>query len=304
MKQSQLNAFAVDRRLALLPHWVLQREHKVVVTRDRVRLKWYCTRTDKVCHVDHYLRSGAQPRDEEVAASFATKLQERHPQCGPRADDSDSVPIATELRDMARNATQQKEVVRGLKRNLTQVEVENEHLHDELESATEARTALSKLKQQATRSKNRRLDIDPENKEQLNVEDRSTAMTAPNTGMFATVKYWARGSAAIVLQLIMSLIVHFGLQQEVPGKLDLKLEEPLTNKCIVSRARAALDILKQCDSEQQRREYRIVLTALMPEGVKKAIPLGCKPRWLQLLESIVTEQPFERVWYGEQRLTS
>jgi hypothetical protein len=43
---------------------------------------------------------------------------------------------------------------------------------------------------------------------------------------------------------------------------ELTLETDETNQRIVDRARAALQILKGCASEQQRRDYRVVLIAL------------------------------------------
>jgi hypothetical protein len=58
----------------------------------------------------------------------------------------------------------------------------------------------------------------------------------------------------------------------------LGAEQDLTNQYIVNRARNALRILKCCDSERQRREYRIVLTALMPEQKKKGDNTGMQTK--------------------------
>lgn len=48
-------------------------------------------------------------------------------------------------------------------------------------------------------------------------------------------------------------------------KLGLRANE--TDKYIVDRLRDALQILKRTDGEQQRLEYRIVLTAIAPHKV-------------------------------------
>ena len=48
-------------------------------------------------------------------------------------------------------------------------------------------------------------------------------------------------------------------------KLGLRANE--TDKYLVDRLRDALQILKRTDGEQQRLEYRVVLTAIAPQKV-------------------------------------
>ena len=61
----------------------------------------------------------------------------------------------------------------------------------------------------------RRLEIDPSCHDLLSDTDISYAKRAPNTGLVATVKYWARGSSAAVFQLVWALVLHFNLQEQL-----------------------------------------------------------------------------------------
>ena len=181
--------------------------------------------------------------------------------------------------DAAKTESLQKENKR-LATKKRQLDSEVEVLTAKNKKAAAATTAQADLKRRATLAEQRRLDIDRENKETLIIRNKSTALTTPGSanpgGLIDAIKYWARGSLAAVLQLIMALIMHFGLEQEV--RQQLGAEQDHTNQLIVHRAAAALDILKRCDSEQQRREYRIVLTALMPELKKKGDSTGMQAK--------------------------
>ena len=53
---------------------------------------------------------------------------------------------------------------------------------------------------------------------------------------------------------------------QVIDKLGLRANE--TDKYIVDRLRDSLQILKRCDGEQQRLEYRLVLKVVAPVKVK------------------------------------
>jgi hypothetical protein len=168
-------------------------------------------------------------------------------------------------------------------RKKRQLEVKNELLTAEVKRAAKATGSQKNLKRQSTCATTRIEPIDRNNKEELSIPDKHTAVTTPFDvdkgrpgGLLDCIRYWARGSICAVLQLVMALITHFHLEQEVKQKL--VAEQDYTNQYIVNRARDALSVLKCCDSEQQRREYRIVLTALMPEAVKKGDPTGMQAK--------------------------
>jgi hypothetical protein len=82
-------------------------------------------------------------------------------------------------------------------------------------------------------------------------------------GIVATLEYHCEGSHAKLLDIVTYLISRYDLSDEVAAQLGAGADE--TNKHIVQRARAALQELKKCGSEQQRQEYRVVLTALAPD---------------------------------------
>ena len=202
-------------------------------------------------------------------------MEKKHARCQPVNPVDSSANCSAGPTDREQQLTSE---IQTLKRKVRSAESDTELAKAKAAKHAAAQVKQSQSQRQDTLGEQRRLPIDPENKELLNVRDKSTAMASSGTGMIDTITYWARGSAAIVLQLIMSLIVHFGLQHKVAAELDLQLEEQVTNKCIVFRARDALQILKECDSEEQRREYRIVLTALLPELKKKGDPTGMQAK--------------------------
>ena len=76
-------------------------------------------------------------------------------------------------------------------------------------------------------------------------------------------------------------------------------EQNQTNQYIINRARAALYILKQCDSEQQRKEYRVALTVLAPEQVAERDNSGMSRKVAEALgvnrsRALFTESVAER----------
>jgi hypothetical protein len=151
----------------------------------------------------------------------------------------------------------------SLKRELSSAHTESAQLARKVAKADGTVAAVKEVKRQESRENARRVDVDEENEEELTAKDKCVAVNAQDTGMVESIKYWARGSIAAVLQLIMALIYSFNLKDQVAAELTLATDE--TNQCIVDRARAALQILKGCASGQQRRDYRVVLTALSPE---------------------------------------
>ena len=102
MQQCGLADFAVDHRLVGLPAWLLKRQPRIAEHKKAVQLSWYCTCSDTLCKVEHY-HGKAKPTDEEVAKTWALKVAELHPQCGPRSKgDQDDPSPAEALQEMAR----------------------------------------------------------------------------------------------------------------------------------------------------------------------------------------------------------
>ena len=137
-------------------------------------------------------------------------------------------------------------------------------LDSRLVEAEKATRELCERKRQDTRADSRRrIEVDPTCADRFTDANKSTAMQADRTGLVDVLRYWCKGSEVRAVELIMSQIKHFDLGHKVAAELGAQCET--TNSYIVGRANAALQELKQCKSEQQRQEYRIVLTALAPE---------------------------------------
>ena len=132
--------------------------------------------------------------------------------------------------------------------------------------AADATKAAIDRKRQESKASARRIEVDATNEEPLSTDDLSTAKLFEATVVMDTIKYWAQGSVAAVLQLVMMLISSFGLESQVAAELGAELDQ--RNLYIVNRANAALQILKQCRTKEQRQHYRIVQTALAPEKVE------------------------------------
>ena len=92
-------------------------------------------------------------------------------------------------------------------------------------------------------------------------------MTTAGTGLKATVLYWADGSIEKVFQLLLAVLAAFGLRQRMTDELEVELNA--TNAQVTSSINGAVQILKACESEEQRQQYRIVMTAAAPPLVKK-----------------------------------
>ena len=264
MQQCGLADFAVDQRLVGLPAWLLKREPRIAEHKKAVQLSWYCTcKLNALSKVEHY-HGKAKPNDEEVAKTWALKVAELHPQCGPRSKgEQEDDPVAEALRRATGCAVQAASANRGLKRQLTELENKSALLLREVNKAQGAVASQIDSERRAAHDKARRKRIDPDCNELLSPADVSYAKNAPKTGLLDVVKYWARGSSAAVLQLVWALVLHFQLEEQLRERLTD--ERASTNQYIVGRIGDALSIAKRCASEQQRREYRVILTAVAPE---------------------------------------
>jgi hypothetical protein len=73
------------------------------------------------------------------------------------------------------------------------------------------------------------------------------------------------GDSALVVDIIVALIKTFGFTDLVSDTLgSRKQKEAETNAKIVDLFKDALDEIKHCRTEQQRVEFHIALTCVMP----------------------------------------
>lgn len=87
-------------------------------------------------------------------------------------------------------------------------------------------------------------------------------------GLVGAVQYWAAGSRRNVVSMLLGLINHFGVTDEIRQALFRKARRHAeTDTYIVDRLKAALDILKGCQTEQQRRDFHLALALVAPTRV-------------------------------------
>ena len=84
-------------------------------------------------------------------------------------------------------------------------------------------------------------------------------------GLAGSACYWARGSRRNVVRLLRKLVTEFGVEEEMRVHLFKRVRrEAETDKLIVDRFVAALEVLKICATEQQRKDYVLALSLVAP----------------------------------------
>lgn len=88
-------------------------------------------------------------------------------------------------------------------------------------------------------------------------------------GVYGFLAAWAAGSLGVVIFILAECAVHFDVVAAVGQKLGLVLsteevKQAEVDAYIVERIKAVLHVLKNCQSEQARIEYGIILAALAP----------------------------------------
>jgi hypothetical protein len=257
-------ALAAQRRkglLAQMPSWLDREACTISENSSNINVSFRCPcRDQRVASQTVYI--GKMTDVQQLAVKLASAVQGKHGL-------HNGTPEAPEEEHAA--AGERAEVLqselRSVKRKLTVAENQVAQADVKALRADAAQQSARQARRIESVNENRRQDIDPENLEPLSTEDKSTALNAPRSGLLSCIKLWSRGSIAAVLQLVMALVHHFKLQEQVAGELGLRQNE--TDRYIVDRARDALQVLKATESEEQREEYRIVLTALAPEKVEQ-----------------------------------
>ena len=98
-------------------------------------------------------------------------------------------------------------------------------------------------------------------------------------GLVGAVQYWADGSRTNVVHMLLGLIQEFGVAEDIRGKLFQKSRrEAETDRIIVDRLVDALDVLKGCQTEQQRKDYLLALALVAPPRASERTSDGCARR--------------------------
>jgi hypothetical protein len=266
-----------DALLRQLPSWVPVLGRRVVLIqgqRPGHRLYFHCCCSLKPVRVTASKPSAGWD-DATAAGMLRDAVISQHESCADRGGASTKAP-PTE------RELQMQGVVKCTKRKLAASESKNELLQAKVADATAAKKSCTEAKRQNTIADARRVDVDPANTQGFTPANKSTAVHAPMTGMVDSIKYWAGGSLEKVFELLFAMMAAFGLKERVAE--ELKAEAEGTNAEIVSRLHDSVQILKCCNSEEQRQQYRVVLTAAAPESAAKCDNTGMGSKFADALE--------------------
>ena len=85
-------------------------------------------------------------------------------------------------------------------------------------------------------------------------------------GLIGAVRYWANGSRDNVVNMLLGLISEFDVADAVRAKLFQKANRQVeTDRLIVDRLVDALEVLKGCQTEQQRKDFLLALSLVAPQ---------------------------------------
>jgi hypothetical protein len=251
-------ALAEQERRALLkwmPSWFERSSCKLKRTNKHFNLRFKCPCCPaKLAKQPIYV--GESTNCEYLATKLAEKVEECHGCHNHTHEAPEEQPTAREQ--------QLKNELKGTKRKVTMVQSELRAAEAKVAKAADAQAQVTEDKRQASRAARRRVEFNPNCKDSFNAVNKCAAMLAAPTGIVDTLKYWCKGSEIKLPQLIMRQIHHFGLRDRVITELGLQSNE--THNYIVSTARDALAILKECHNEEQRQQFRLVTTALAPDS--------------------------------------
>ena len=84
-------------------------------------------------------------------------------------------------------------------------------------------------------------------------------------GLVGAVRYWADGSRENVIKMLIGLAEEFEVADAIRSHLFQKASRQAeTDKLIVDRLVEALEVLKGCQTEQQRKDYLLALSLVAP----------------------------------------
>ena len=110
---------------------------------------------------------------------------------------------------------------------------------------------------------NMRLPIDPANRTAFGDGVLSSKMCGDRgTWICGILEEHCQGSEAKLLEIVYSIVKRYNLREQVTRYLGYSID--LTNAFIVDRMASIMSELKHCRSEQQRQQYRMLWTAVVP----------------------------------------
>jgi hypothetical protein len=263
--------------VSALPPWVDRRTCVISEPPGSVRASFYCCCS--VQKVKRTVKVGSSPN--ESATKLADSVKRGHDACQPVGAESGTTEVPSAA-DQAVRTKQLEGTILAQKRNIRCVQSALDQANVKVSKADSAMKEQAEHKRQETLAENRRVDVDDANEEAFTVDTKRTAMTAERTGMVDVIKYWAKGSAQKVFELVMAIITVFSLKQRVADELGVEADK--TNADIVESLHDSVQILKCCNSEEQRQQYRVVLTASAPKSAARCDNTGMGNKFADRLE--------------------
>jgi hypothetical protein len=149
------------------------------------------------------------------------------------------------------------------RRQMDEFQRENGQLKCAAEQVKLTTQQVSTAKRLKTNNTLKSKPIDPENRTPFGRGVLSTRMLGTRgVGIVDMLEVHCEGSQEKLVSIVHSIIDRFNIRDRMVADFGVALDQ--TNALIVGQLRSVLQELKQCRSEQQRQQYRIILTAAVP----------------------------------------
>jgi hypothetical protein len=267
MKQTLLPSKEEQHKAALLsqmPSWFDKGSCTFTEPVSNVQLNFRCPCSTRECGTVQRKIWVGKKVGAERAAEIARVVRKEHDKC------QGAVTAQPAEEALQQEIVRLEKALAAQSKRSSEFEAANGLLKRKADQAQAAQADALVAKRVKTFAANKRQPIDSANQTGFKPGMKSHVMLGPKdyepgqpTFIIDTLEYHCSGSERKLLTIVLDLIKRYGLADAVVGALGAATES--IAGYIVKRARAALQELKQCQSEVQRQEYRLVLTALAPE---------------------------------------
>ena len=246
MKQRKLSKVGLekDNLLAQMPTWLDKANCKIYCGAADVQMTFHCrcsTTAAKTIQRKIYV---GKKVGVERARHIGALIAKEHNDCWAAPA---PLKTAQEMFEHSNSEIERLEKALSVQRaRAEEFEADNGLLKRKLEQTVDIRTANSQRKRQTTNAVLRQAEIDSSNQEPWGENMASYTMTATSkdkpSGIVQTMEYWCEGSQLKALDLVMSMLKRWKLQELVAARIGATCDK--TNAYIVARAKAAMQQLK------------------------------------------------------------
>ena len=149
----------------------------------------------------------------ETAAALAVAIERKHPDCQHAAATAAAAPA------IKRTLEESDEDLSRANKRVRAAESRSAELQRQLDAAAVDKAAFENQQSlDAKAAKRRAVHIDSDNQEQWDLtmdkekHQKGNAMNAPMTGVLVCMRYWCRGSIGKLLQIVLTLVSQFRLE--------------------------------------------------------------------------------------------